>query len=253
MLSILRCEIIKLRRLHLEWIIAGSALFTGFLELSAILYQKRNHGTLFSWDWLMFTNFRYVSYLIIPIVVSLLVGFLIAREYQDNTANVIFTYRYPRNWFLIGKYLVIIPLLFILILLEFAATIGAGLLLPGHPSLTLAMIEHYMRIYGLLFLMVLCFVPAAALISIIFKSYIASTIYGLIVLISGAITINSPTIGLWYPWAAPIVIISSYFPNNPNATPALDDWKGMISLLLLFVVPLLINFRLYRRIDIANT
>jgi ABC-type transport system involved in multi-copper enzyme maturation permease subunit len=253
MFSIVSCEFFKLKRLRLLWLIVITAFFTGMLEFSAITYQKHTQQNMFTWDWLMFTNIRYVTLLIIPIVVSLLMGFIVAREFQENTANAMFTYGYPRNWFLIGKYLVTVPILFILVLLEFFVTIGSGLLLSGHPELKVPMIENYMGIFSILFLMTLCFVPAAVLVSILFKSYIVSALFGLIVLIVGAVTVNSNTIGLLFPWSAPNIILSRYFPHRPYEALQPDYWKGYLSLLLVFIIPLIINFRIYKNMDILNT
>lgn len=250
MFNILYAEITKLKRSSLLWLIPLSALLTALLEYAALTYQLHHSpDSIFSWDWLVFTNFRYASLLISPILFSLFVGYLIALEFRVGTVNTLFTYSYRRVHFLIAKYLILVPVIFVILLLELLFTLGAGFLV-NHPPLPIHAFWRYMEAFLWLTLMAYAFVPVYATVSMLGRSYLPNIVLGLIALICGVILVNAPEYGILFPWSAPILMLNRFIDSATGNDSNISYTKGILSLVFIFIVPFVFNLFYYSRMDV---
>ncbi|MDR0267022.1 ABC transporter permease [Paenibacillus sp.] len=250
MVNILHAEIMKLKRSSLLWLIPLSAVLTALMEYAALIYQQKSTpGAMFNWDWLVFTNFRYASLLISPILFSLFIGYLIALEFREGTINTLFTYSHRRINFLFAKYLLLIPIVFIILLLELLLTLGAGFAV-SHPPLSMDSFWRYIQAFLWLTLMTYAFVPVYATVSILGRSYLPNIVFGLVALICGVILVNSPEYGIMFPWSVPILMLNHFVDSTNGSMIDISYVKGIFSLVIVFVVPFIFNIVYYSRMDV---
>ncbi|RKN60836.1 ABC transporter permease [Paenibacillus ginsengarvi] len=252
MLNLVMIEIRKLKRSMFLWLIPAGTVMTAILEYGSVLYQQdHNPGSMLNWDWLVFTNFRYTTMLISPVLFALLMGYLVAKEFHEKTINTLFTYTISRVQILMAKYLVIVPVIFIFLVLGFVLTLGAGFLVD-HPPLTADLLSKYVEAFLWLTLMTYAFIPIAATVSIVWKSYLASIVMGILALVCGAVFSNSPELGIVFPWSAPIVMVTGFVQTALPHSGNVDYSTGTISLAVTFLIPFIFNIFYIRRMDIDN-
>ena len=252
MLNLVAMEFKKMKRSIFVWLIPIGAVITAIMEYGSVLYQQNNNpGTLLNWDWLVFTNFRYTTMLTSPVLFSLIMGYLIAKEFHEKTINTLFTYSISRVQILFAKYLAIIPVIFVFLVVGFLLTLAAGFTVD-HPPLEADRFLNYVRAFLWLTLMTYAFIPIAASVSLIWKSYIASIALGIVALVCGVVISNSPHLGIIFPWSAPIIMLSGFVPSGVLYGEGIDYFKGTVSLLAIFAVPFVFNIVYIRRMDIDN-
>jgi uncharacterized membrane protein len=137
-----------------------------------------------------------------------------------------------------------------ILVLELACTIGAGLMIQ-HQPLSSDLLLHYAQGFGWLTLMSLAYLPLAATLAMIWKSYLPNAVFGLITLVSGIIVANSDY-ALYFPWSTPITLLDEWIKKGSFAASSLNVWGGVITLALTFLIPFVFNLYYYKKMDVDN-
>lgn len=255
MFNVLYTEFLKFRRSRILWLLPLSVIVTSVLEYSSILYQQSVRPSRVGWNWLMFNNFEYMTLFASPILFSLLTSYLFTKDVQDKTMSVLFTYSISRTQFLLGKCLLMVPLIAVILTAQFLCTLGIGVL-TDLPQLTSDMLWLYVRALGSLILMTCAFLPLYAAIGIVAKSYVPNIVFGIVTLVVSVSIIQLPEYSILFPWSIPIVMmqgfIQSELPNAFNNGGDIRYTTGIIVLVLTFVIPFVFNLFYYRRMDVNN-
>jgi bacitracin transport system permease protein len=173
MLRILEAEIKKLYASKIWWLIAAGAVLPGLITYLSFL---QNHNI----SWLIFLH---VALLILNVqsllTFSAFAAFLCAREYEDNTIEIILCYPYPKGNFLFAKLAIMFLIIGITVILFGICTLcfGAALL---SSALTSTLLLHFIKILLLVILMHFLLSPAAFLIARLTRMAISGVIYGII-------------------------------------------------------------------------
>lgn len=173
MLRIFEVEIKKLHSSKMWWMImVGSILpavitYLSFLERADLSWLEFIHVALL--------NFNVQSLL----TFSAFAAFLCAREYEENTMEVNLCYPYPRYYFLIVKWMIMLCIIAITTILFVVFTLSFGALLLSLPievDLLLKFILVLLQVIVMHFLLV----PAAIFIAMLSRMAISGVVVGIV-------------------------------------------------------------------------
>lgn len=90
-MKILYTELLKLKGSKVLWLIPIGAFFPSLLNLFVLLNQNAM-GLKMGWMDLFGNNVSMMVLMIGPTLLALLTGYIVSREFQENTINSLFTY-----------------------------------------------------------------------------------------------------------------------------------------------------------------
>jgi hypothetical protein len=246
MLNVIYTEIIKLKSSKLLWFIPVFILVPAIMYYSVLSNDQRHNPSHFlNWNILMHNNYQVVLFGFSPLMFSLFIGFLIAREFQEKTINSLFSYPISPVQLLLAKYFVLIPIIFLVLILEYAAMLGIGFSLK-HEPMSFEMFWMYNRACLWLSLMTFAFIPFYASVCMVWKSFIPAIAVGLLVLISSEIFENTSYSNI-YPWTATMHLLKGIIDMEQ-----IKYLPSIISLFVIFIVPFTFSLFYYSRMDIDN-
>lgn len=173
MLRILEAEIKKLYASKIWWLIAVGAVLPGLITCLSFLQQR-------DISWLVFIHVALLIFNVQSLLTfSTFASFLCAREYEDNTIEIILCYPYPKWNFLFAKLSIMFLAIGITAILFGICTLcfGAALL---SSALTSTLLWHFIKILLLVILMHFLLIPAAFLLAELTRMAISGVIYGII-------------------------------------------------------------------------
>jgi bacitracin transport system permease protein len=256
MFKVIQTECLKLKRSKMLWLIPVGALIPtllSFLIIHANMgYRHMPALTAEMWGMLLQNSEMMMILLMGPCLFSLFSGFLMSREYQENTINQLCSYPQPRWQFLIGKLLVMLPIIVCTVGLSFLMTLGFGLIIPHQPLPYSLFIQHL--IANLFYMLTLyALVPIAATLSLIGTNIIPPMVLGVTTIVANVIVIQSKY-SLVFPWSAPFTLPAAYMKilNGTGVVGTNNLRPGVISLVLTFTLPLIFNLVYFSRADIHS-
>lgn len=243
MLSILYGEALKLKRSKMLWMIVLGALLPAALNY-LVAWHQLDSASAIKWDSFFHDNLMLMAMLMCPTLFALFAGYLFAREYQDRTINSFLTVPRSRMLLLLGKYIMMLPIMIATVLLSIGLTLLGGFLLK-HEVLTAVMMKEALVKYLILIVTQYALISIAATVSILGKSYIPAMGLGVFAVISELTIMQSKYI-MYYPWSAQLNLVLDMSPTFNNMA------LGITVLLIAFFVPLLFNVAYYRRADVHS-
>ncbi len=244
--NIFLCELIKLKRSKMLWLVLIGALLPVILNYMVALNQLESKPFI-KWDDMFQDNLFIMTVLMSPALFALFTGYIISREYQERTINSLFTVPRSRTQLLIGKYITMLTIMLLTLVLVYVLTLGSGFLLK-HDALTFAVLWKYVQYYAIHLLLQFSLISAAVTVSLLGKSYIPAMGLGVFAVISELTIMQSKYI-MYYPWSASTGFML-YFSDRLN--PETDVTVGIYTLVLVFVLPLLFNVWYYRKADVHS-
>lgn len=107
MRNIMKTELLKLKRYS---VIKAGIIMTILSPLLSLFYSTANTGQTWTFDYYMQQVMISNCTLFFPIIISLIAGYIITREYTDDTMKNIITIPIPYKQLLFGKLLVLLLL-----------------------------------------------------------------------------------------------------------------------------------------------
>lgn len=197
MLNVLYTELLKLKRTKILWLVVIGAvlpvLLNSYVDISSL-----------SWNEFFNNNLLFLNVMIGPLLLSLLAGYVVAREYHEKTVNQLFVYPHRRVTILVGKTIVIILLSAAIYLLGFLLILLSGSLL-GDKSISAELFWKYFNVYVWMFVLQALLVPVMMTAGMVGKSYIPPVVLGIVGLLIS-------TMALVEIEGSGGVVYSSYFP-----------------------------------------
>lgn len=172
MLRILEAEMKKLYSSKMWWLIAAGAVLPALMTYLSFLEQR-------DISWLVFIHVTLLIFNVQSLLTfSAFAAFLSAREYEENTIEVILCYPYPKQYFLLAKLIIMLLVVGMTAILFGICTLCFGtILLPI--SLTPALLWQFIKVLLLVALMHFLLVPAAFLLAELTHMAISGVIYGI--------------------------------------------------------------------------
>jgi hypothetical protein len=200
MRSILYSELIKLKGSKILWMVAVGAFLPAILLLltaSNIVHSSRHLTFLM----LIQNAFFFLNLIMGPPLFCLISGFVVARENQDRTINQLFMYPQSRVLFILGKWFVLLPIIFITTLLLFILVILMGAVY-FHLPITASQFIHYLLTVLLVIALQWLLTPLSMGVSMVGKSYIPSMVLGIAMVLCSIFAIQSEKYNSFFPYSA---------------------------------------------------
>ncbi|WP_217595550.1 ABC transporter permease [Cohnella sp. GbtcB17] len=215
MLNVFYAEILKLKRTQLLWL----TLFGGMLPaVLSIFGQSRS----LNWNDFLINNSLFLNVMIAPLLLSLLAGFVVVREYGDNTINQLFVYPHHRVKILIGKMIIILFLSTAIFVLNYALTLAAGSIMSDQ-QLSEALFWKFTRANAWMLAFQALLIPVTMTVGIIGKSFIPPIVLGIV-----AVLINMMGMQGVEDHIAGRVTFVSYIPFGSMIVHLLDMMKANV-------------------------
>lgn len=241
MFRIFQAEMIKIKRSLLIWIIPIASFIIAFLCIS---YPT---ATSNGWDSAFMNNLVFWSLLVGPALFSLFTGFIFSREYNEKTINSLFCYPFKPCKIFLCKIAATFVLMLFSFLISFLLIILMGKFI-NLPNLSWDMAIKYFKLYIILAVLELCFVPLYALLSTFTKNYILPTGIGIIIALIGGVLSNFEY-GKFFPSTINTLILYNMSYNDFNID---IPSCSIISIVLFFTIPFILSLIYYANMDIHS-
>lgn len=242
MLTIIRTELIKLKRSPIIVLI----LLTGlFIPALSYFYYVKTAKELLTIEGMFTHVISIMNSAIGTVVFSIMTSFIVAQEYKQNTINQLLTYPAARFTILLGKFFVIMLLIAVTMLLCFIFTLGLGMILIGG-EVPFAILIKYSEIHIGMIVVQFALMPMIACICVLNKNYLIAIAIGIVLSFGEGIMAILP-VGAYYPWSAPkLISLRWIYDIEINTTAA------FLSLSVVFIIPLLLSLYVYQKADIHS-
>jgi|GEM_PF-1210085 len=246
--NIIISELMKLKRSKMSLLVAFGGLLPSLLLLSLSWYAF-NKGSGLSWTDLISNNFGLMHILLAPALFALFGGFMISREFQENTANSWLTYPTPRWKLLIGKYIVMFPMVALTFVLNFICFLFIGYFFGTEPA-TLEVLLMYGKLFIYSILLQYALVPISVFIALITKNIIPSMALGVGAVVSTGLVINWEH-AIYFPYAIPLLISTNPLYTTQLASESLIH--GVIVISTVFVLTVISSLVYFHRMDVQGS
>jgi hypothetical protein len=178
--------------------------------------------------------------------VILIAGYIITREYQDNTIDQLFAYPIERYKILLCKILVMLPVIFSIFVLSLASTVifGAALKVDLPSSMELA---KQLKILLISVLLQFALVPAVVAVSALTKNMIGVAAMGVCCVLL-TITFLNTDYNTFMPWCVPILIASDL--GSYTHFWRVNYQQAITTILITFSAASIFSFLYYCRTDV---
>lgn len=241
MFRIFETEMIKIKRSLLIWIIPIASFIIAFICIS---YPTATSDV---WDSAFMNNLVFWSLLVGPALFSLFTGFIFSREYNEKTINSLFCYPFKPYKIFLCKIATTFILILFSLLNSFLLIILMGKFI-NLPNLSLVMVIKYFKLYIMLAVLQLCFIPLYALLSTFTKNYILPIGIGIIIALIGGILSNFQY-GKFFPSTINTLILYSMSYNDFKMDIPICS---IISIVLFFTIPFILSLIYYSNMDIHS-
>ena len=134
------------------------------------------------WSDLYMNNLLFLNMMIAPLLLSLLSGFVVVREYKENTINQLLVIPHRRVTILIGKTIVLLVLLAIMVGLNFLLIWSSGNIMSDLPLPT-EYFWHITRAFSWMFALWAMLIPLMMTAGLVGKSFIPPVVLGVIAIL----------------------------------------------------------------------
>ena len=232
MLNLVYTELMKMKRSKMFLIsLLGAAVAPVMMFFMMITYRDQSPGVEVTFERYFNQTHLFVSLLIGTLLFGLIATYIINREYQEDTLKNLFTIPVSRTGFLMSKLTVLFGWIQILMLAAFLLCLLLGLIgrfTEFSTPILVSYITQYLKTGVLLF----CLTPPVLLITMLFKNYVPSIAFSIIVTVTAVIVMNSEDyIGI-YPWTIPFVLTLKEAPKGFSIYPSLISITGVFILSL---------------------
>ncbi|HZD59782.1 MAG TPA: ABC transporter permease [Anaerolineae bacterium] len=245
MFKILHTELLKFKRGKILWLVPLGAFVAAFLTYM-MLTQTQAHIHSIPWN-SFFKNLEFLmNALVGPALFSLMAGFIVAQEYQNNTINQLFTYPTSRLKFLLGKTIIMIGIIAATFILAFIFTLGFGFIAKTDGPLTADIAWKHAQLFLRMIPMHFAWIPIAMTASMLGKNYIPPMAIGIGAVFFNIVIASSKYVSI-FPYSVPFAIT-----NALEGVQKVDYLKGIISLSLTFLIPFIFNLFYYAKSDVHS-
>ncbi|NEW07345.1 ABC transporter permease subunit [Paenibacillus sp. SYP-B3998] len=235
MLNVLYTELLKLKRSNILWLtIIGAmlpALIATFGELKSMV-----------WTNLLTNNLLFLNIMIGPMLLSMLSGYVVVREYSDSTVNQLLVYPYRRVTILIGKMVVILLLSVTIFVLNYLFIWLSGSLI-GSQSITGELFWKYTDTYLWMLALQALLIPMTMTAGIVGKSFIPPVVLGIIAILINMMAIQGVedhipdriTLVSYFPFGSMIVLLLEMIKSNVDIAVLNPLYPSGIIFVLFFI------------------
>lgn len=215
MLNVFYAEWLKLKRTKLFGLVIIGALLPSLLSVFA---EFNSMG----WTDLLKNNLLFLNVMVGPLLLSLLAGYVVVREYSDNTINQLFVYPHRRMTILLGKTVVVLILMIAIIALNYGSIWLSGSFMSDEP-VPGELFRKYTDAFLWMVVLQALLIPMMMTTGIVGKSFIPSVVLGIV-----AILVNMMAISGVEDHIPGRVMLVSYIPFGTMIIHLLDITKSSV-------------------------
>lgn len=239
-------EVLKLKRSKLFLVsFLGAMVVPIMMFFMFTSMRARNPENIISFEDYFKQTDMFILLLIGTLLFGLLTTFIFNREYQEETLKNLLTIPIGRRSLIISKLMMVLMVILTLMIFSFMVTLILGFI--GHfEGLTGEVLFKWIKIYLFSGILLFMLTPSVIFITLLFKNYIATIGFTIVVSVVGIIVLQSEYVMI-YPWTVPSVI------TLPDTFDGIEKFKlihGWISLGLTFIIPLIASFVYFERTDV---
>lgn len=235
MLNIMYTELLKLKRSNILWLtIIGAvlpALITTFGEFKDM-----------NWTNLLNNNLLFLNVMIGPMLLSMLAGYVVVREYNDNTINQLFVYPHRRVTILFAKMVVVLLLSLTVSALNYSLIWLSGSLI-GHQPITAELFWKYTNAYLWMFVLQALLIPIMMTAGIVGKSFIPPVVLGIVAILINMMAIQGVedhfperiTFVSYFPFGSAIIHLLDLIKSNVNIDVLNPLYPSGLTFVLFFI------------------
>ncbi|WP_158702658.1 ABC transporter permease [Paenibacillus faecalis] len=251
MSNLLFTEMTKLKRSPVAAVLSIFILLPLILQI-VISLGIFSSGKSVGWFDIFATHEFLINLLLAPPCFAQIAGFIFAREYQENTVNYIFISPYSRLRIYLTKILLLFPIILISLFLSYVLVGIAGLLLTQEQLTGATLLIHLQNLVIIaIWQFALCFI--ALVPAVLLKNSYSSIIVGaggVAASIMTVLTSVPPQYSAFNPYYFPSYIVSQL--TVGNGIPDWILWRGLLTMLIIFIVCLYTTLYSYTQSDIHS-
>lgn len=218
MLNFIQVEFLKLKNSYIFLLTVLGALFPAFLLL---LGHLEDPSMLFTYKQIFEVTYEYVIALFAILLFSIVISYLIGREYNEHTLKSIMPVSISKSKYLVGKYLMFLIWVIILMIISFLSTLVVGFIGGANAfSINVLLEGFYNLIFGgfLIFLTMSPFIFLAMIINNMVPAIIGGAMLTL-----ANLMVAGQSVAPYFPWVGPYLLISGSIAefNCPSYIPYL--------------------------------
>lgn len=218
MLNFIQVEFLKLKNSYIFLLTVLGALFPAFL---LFLGHLEDPSLLFTYKQIFEVTYEYVIALFAILLFSIIISYLIGREYNEHTLKSIMTVPTSKSKYLVGKYLMFLIWVIILMIISFLSTLVVGFIGGANAfSISVLLEGFYNLIFGgfLIFLTMSPFIFLAMIINNMVPAIIGGAMLTL-----ANLMVAGQSVAPYFPWVGSYLIISGEIAefSCPNYIPYL--------------------------------
>ncbi|MDO5849887.1 MAG: ABC transporter permease [Methanobacteriaceae archaeon] len=241
MLNFIEMEFLKLKNSKIFLLTILGALFPAFLLL---LGHLEDPSLTFTYeDIISNILIQYVIALFAVLLCSIVISYLIGREYNEHTLKSIMTVPTSRIKYIVGKYLMFFIWTMILMIIAFLSSILVGFIGGATGFSFEVLLEGLFKLlYGgfLIFLTMSPFI----FIAMIINSMVPAMICGAALMLAN-LMVSSQSVAPYFPWLAPYLIVS-----NTVAEYSCPSYVPYLVIFLTFIIGFVISYIYFTKKDI---
>jgi bacitracin transport system permease protein len=168
-----KAELKKLRSLHIWWLVAAGGVLPGIIACLTLYRQEKA-------EWLGFTNMSLLSFNVQSLLTfSAFAAYMWAREYEENTMELILCYPYPRFWLLLVKLMLLFLVIVVTAAFYFCTALTAGSVMFGSfmPQMLLPKLIKALLHTGVMHFLLM---PVYLYIAMATKASVSGLIFGIV-------------------------------------------------------------------------
>lgn len=234
-------ELLKLKGSKILLLLPTGIMFAIIFHAAALL--SKNISPQDAWI-NTFEDFGMNDYEI-PVMISVFISYIFAREYQQNTANSIFACPFSRITILLGKIAVVFLFIITIMSTIFISILCIGMLIIHKPPESYLLFEQF-RIFIWMLLLYFSLSMVYALTSIMSKNYIAPVVLAAILII-GSNWVSRLLMNDCRPWK---VLYPCTGPGFASFVEYCQTLPYAIFLTLIFVIPFIFSIIYYSKSNV---
>ncbi|MBX7044712.1 MAG: ABC transporter permease [Ignavibacteria bacterium] len=234
MYSIIKNELLKIKREKINYLIIFISLFIPLLNLLLTLNMRSRakDSPIFNIDYYMGNNVTYLSIIFGPMLIAFIGIYLFLKEYKDGTLKTLLLTPLTKNKIFWGK--LVFTLLFgvCVVMISYLFSIPLSLV-GGFPGINREVLFTYFISHLKTGFLLLSFIPFTFFITLLFRNILFALFVSLMCMISGMLIVGSKYTP-YYPWSATILLCT---PQGEN-----DIFIPVLSLTLNFILFAILSY-----------
>lgn len=248
MLDILFIELLKLKKTKIL-VLISAAIILPYIFTCLFLYTRRMYP-LTNWDEFFALTGQFMN-CFTPALFIFIAGFILTREFRDNTISVLFTFPAAIYKLYAGKLIILTFSVIVTYLFSFILKLWVGLTIINE-NIPVWVVFRDMNVNIFVIVLNILLLPFSIAVCLITRKEIATTIFGVSILIIMQF-LSMTRFNVYFPWNAPLIAAGrmGYTANGMKLVSLDGNFSHMlVTLIITVIVMITFNIIYIRKAEI---